>query len=163
MKKILAIVLSFTFILTLAGCQNPSTTDDSGSSQEETTTDPSSATQEYPSWRPEEVTVSDPDGDDDLTSKSGIISEGRIYIIQGQVLLVSGKNSPMWLYPDVKNMFHGFSTGDLVRVNHGMKMETYPMQTYTSQIALLEDGDVSDITDEMWSVIDGFIVDAPRE
>ncbi len=100
-------------------------------------------------WSPEDITENhDYDGDRDL----GMVSEGRLYFHHSktEALLVDSKGSLTWLYSDNKDIFAPFDTGDYVRVGHGMIMESYPGQTYISQIALIEDGDVNSFTDEEW-------------
>lgn len=101
-------------------------------------------------WRPEDITENpDLDGDSD----AGMVSEGRLYFhsdSKAEALLVDSKGSLIWLYSENKSIFEDFETGDLVKVGHGSVMESYPGQTYISQIALIESGDVSAFSDEEW-------------
>lgn len=108
-------------------------------------------------WSAEDITENpDYDGNGDL----GMVSEGRLYfhISKTEALLVDSKGSLTWLYSDNKEIFAPFDTGDYVRVGHGMIMESYPGQTYISQIALIEDGDISSFTDEEWERLSGVFV-----
>ena len=100
-------------------------------------------------WSPEEITENP---DLDGNGNAGMVSEGRLYFhhSKSEALLVDSTGSLMWLYSDVEGIFEPFDTGDYVRVGHGMVMESYPAQTYISQIALIEDGDVYSFTDEEW-------------
>lgn len=100
-------------------------------------------------WSPEEITENP---DLDGNGNAGMVSEGRLYFhhSKSEALLVDSMGSLMWLYSDVEGIFEPFDTGDYVRVGHGMVMESYPAQTYISQIALVEDGDVYSFTDEEW-------------
>ncbi len=104
----------------------------------------------------EDITEGEGDGD------SGMVSEGRLYF-QGtktktEALLVDTRGSLTWLYCDDKSIFEDFDTGDFVRVGHGAIMESYPGQTYISQMALIKDGDVSSFTDEEWERLSGIFV-----
>jgi hypothetical protein len=105
---------------------------------------------------PEDITEGECDGD------SGIVSEGRLYFhgtkTKTEALLVDTKGSLTWLYCDDKSIFEDFDTGDFVRVGHGAIMESYPGQTYISQMALIEDGDISSFTDEEWERLSGVFV-----
>lgn len=111
-------------------------------------------------WKPEDITENPAlDGEMD----AGMVSEGRLYF-QGtktktEALLVDTRGSLTWLYCDDKSIFENFDTGDFVRVGHGMIMESYPGQTYISQIALIEDGDISSFTDEEWARLSGVFAD----
>ena len=92
-------------------------------------------------WKPEDITSNpDLDGDGD----EGMVSEGRLYFpsASSSPLLVDSKGSLIWLYSKNKDIFAPFDSGDYVRVGHGMRMESYPEQTYISKIALIEDGDI---------------------
>ena len=101
-------------------------------------------------WNPEDITEN-PALDGEMYA--GMVSEGRLYFHtpNSSPLLVDSKGSLTWLYCEDKAIFNGFDTGDYVRVGHGMIMESYPGQTYISQIALIEDGDISSFSDEEWS------------
>ena len=112
---------------------------------------------------PEEITQNNAlDGDSD----EGMVSEGRLYFdsdSKTEALLVDTTGSLLWLYSfDNKEIFTSFDTGDLVRVGHGMIMESYPGQTYISRIALIEDGDIYSFTDEEWSRLSDIYTDPPK-
>ena len=110
---------------------------------------------------PEDITES-PDGSCD--NDSGMVSEGRLYFsgsAKNEALLVEG-GSLTWLYCDKAGAFEGFDTGDLVRVAHGYVMESYPGQTYISQIALVENGDIYSFTDEEWERLGWIFADPPE-
>lgn len=99
---------------------------------------------------PEDIT----EGAGECDRDSGMVSEGRLYFhgtkTKTEALLVDTKGSLTWLYCDDKSIFEDFDTGDFVRVGHGAIMESYPGQTYISQMALIKDGDISSFTDEEW-------------
>ena len=105
---------------------------------------------------PEDITEGECDG------SSGMVSEGRLYFhgtkTKTEALLVDTRGSLTWLYCDDKSIFEDFDTGDFVRVGHGMIMESYPGQTYISQMALIEDGDISSFTEEEWERLSGVFV-----
>ena len=114
-------------------------------------------------WKPEDITENHAlDGDSD----EGMVSEGRLYFdsdSKTEALLVDTTGSLLWLYSfDNKEIFTSFDTGDLVRVGHGMIMESYPGQTYISKIALIEDGDIYSFTDEEWSRLSDIYTDPPK-
>jgi hypothetical protein len=114
-------------------------------------------------WKPEDITENPAlDGDSD----EGMVSEGRLYFdsdSKTEALLVDSEGSLLWLYSfDHKEIFSFFDTGDLVRVGHGMIMETYPGQTYITKIALIEDGDVYSFTDEEWSRLSDIYTNPPQ-
>jgi hypothetical protein len=111
-------------------------------------------------WKPEDITENPAlDGEMD----AGMVSEGRLYFhfseSKTEALLVDSNGSLTWLYSkNDKSIFEAFDTGDYVRVGHGMIMESYPGQTYISQIALIEEGDVYSFTDEEWERLSGVFV-----
>ena len=109
-------------------------------------------------WSVEDITENpNMNGEYDL----GMVSEGRLYFYQSktEALLVDSNGSLTWLYSKNKSIFEGFETGDLVKVGHGAVMESYPGQTYISQIALIERGDVSSFSDEEWERLSGVFAD----
>ena len=95
-------------------------------------------------------------GEGSVGNNSGNISEGRLYFPENRdkALLISEKYGPNWLYVADKSMFDGFDSGDYVEVNHGAVMLSYPGQTNISKITLIEDGDVSDFTEEELALIE---------
>ena len=112
-------------------------------------------------WKPEDITEN-PALDGDM--EAGRVSEGRLYFLSSETktnaLLVDSEGSLTWLYSkDNESIFESFDTGDYVRVGHGMIMESYPGQTYISQIALIEDGDVYSFTDEEWTRLSAVFAD----
>lgn len=163
-----AICLGLIAVICLASCEAPQESGDqldsvvemvSGQHQgtrgevEETTEKVAVGTSR---WKPEDITENvDLDG----SSNAGSVSEGRLYFHHSatSALLVE-EGTLTWLYSDDKDIFAPFDTGDYVRVGHGMIMETYPGQTYISQIALIEDGNIDSFTDEEWSRLsDAFV------
>lgn len=113
-------------------------------------------------WTVEDITEGIMGADNERDS--GMVSEGRLffYHTKSEALLIDSKGSLTWLYSDNKNIFNGFDTGDYVKVSHGYIMESYPAQTYISRIALVEDGDISSLTDEDWEKLEGVFVDFER-
>ncbi len=89
-------------------------------------------------------------------NNSGNVSEGRLYFSENRdkVLLVSKEYGPNWLYAQNKSLYDGFDTGDYVKVDHGAVMLSYPGQTNISGLTLIEDGDVSDFTEEELKMIE---------
>jgi hypothetical protein len=101
----------------------------------------------------ESITTDVPTGDVKLPEKdSGMFSEGRLYfhVFKSEALLVDSKGSLIWIYSEIDGFFEGFDSGDYVKIEHGFVMESYPMQTYASNIELIEDGDIYSFTDEEW-------------
>lgn len=92
---------------------------------------------------------------------SGMFSEGRLYFHTSRksALLVDSKGSLLWLFADNENFFDGFDSGDYVRAEHGHIMESYPGQTYVSEIEMIEDGDMSSFSDEEWERLSSVFVD----
>ncbi|MBQ8408247.1 MAG: hypothetical protein IJY39_05225 [Clostridia bacterium] len=112
-------------------------------------------------WLPEDITEC-PEGEE-CDRDSGCVSEGRLYCHGDRALLIDSQGSLIWLYSDIEGIFEPFDTGDYVRVGHGMVMESYPAQAYISQIALIENGDKSSLTDEEWERLEEVIVGLERE
>ena len=110
---------------------------------------------------PEDITES-PDGSCD--NDSGMVSEGRLYFsgTKSQALLVGENGTLTWLYCEENGVFDDFVTGDLVRVAHGYIMESWPGQTYISQIALIEEGDIYSFSDLQWEMLTDVFVDPPK-
>ena len=110
---------------------------------------------------PEDITES-PDGSCD--KDSGMVSEGRLYFsgTKSQALLVCENGTLTWLYCEKGGVFDDFVTGDLVRVAHGYVMESWPGQTYISQIALIEEGDIYSFSDLQWEMLTGVFADPPE-
>lgn len=96
---------------------------------------------------------------------SGCISEGRLYFHTSgsSPLLLDSNGSLMWLYSEDESVFEGLESGDYVKVSHGYVMESYPAQTYASQITVIESGDISSFTDEEWERLEGVIVGIERK
>ena len=112
-------------------------------------------------WTVEEITENpELDGSRD----SGCVSEGKLffYRTKSEALLIDSTGSLLWLYSDVDGIFESFNTGDYVRVGHGYIMESYPGQTHISKIAVIEDGDVSSLTDEDWNKLKDVFPDLVR-
>lgn len=114
------------------------------------------------SWTVEEITEGK--AGEYNEKDSGMVSEGKLffYHTKSEALLIDSTGSLTWLYSENKNIFDGFDTGDYVKVSHGYVMESYPAQTYISRIALVEDGDVSSLTDEDWDKLEGVFPDFER-
>lgn len=95
-------------------------------------------------------------GEGSVGNNSGNISEGRLYFSKNRekALLVSEEFGLNWLLVRDTSMFDGFDTGDYVRVNHGAVMMSYPGQTNISKLTLIDDGSVSDFTDEELKMIE---------
>lgn len=113
-------------------------------------------------WTVEEITEGK--AGEDSEKDSGMVSEGKLffYHTKSEALLIDSTGSLLWLYSDIDGIFESFNTGDYVRVGHGYIMESYPGQTYISKIALIEDGDVSSLTDEDWDKLEGVFPDFER-
>lgn len=113
-------------------------------------------------WTVEEITEGIMGADNERDS--GMVSEGRLYFhnTKTEALLIDSTGSLLWLYSENKGIFDSFDTGDYVRVGHGFVMESYPGQTYISKIALIEDGDVSSLTDEDCDKLEEVFVDFER-
>ena len=109
-----------------------------------------------PTDKPAEETTSKPTEESTDLPKdeynSGMFSEGRLYfhISKKEALLVDSKGSLMWIYSETDGFFDSFDTGDYVKIEHGFIMESYPAQTYASNIELIENGDIYSFTDEEW-------------
>ena len=101
------------------------------------------------------IPLNTPDND------SGMVSEGRLYFhgAKTEALLIESGGSLLWLYSNDVKAFEDLDTGDYVRVGYDYVMESYPGQTYIDWITLVEDGDVSSITDEEWERLDEVFVD----
>lgn len=97
-------------------------------------------------------------------TNSGVFSQGRLYFngTKEQALLVDDKGNLTWLYSEDAHAFESFDSGDLVSVEHGILMETYPGQTYVSHIELVEDGDVYSFTDDEWERLCAVFVEPPE-
>lgn len=100
-------------------------------------------------------------------SNSGMFSEGRLYFpdtrpLRREALLVDSKGSLTWIYSPDESFFEGFDSGDYVKIEHGFVMESYPAQTYASDIELIEDGDIYSFTDEEWERLSWPFTDPPE-
>ena len=95
---------------------------------------------------------------------AGNQSKGRLYFHKSQnsALLVDTEGSLTWLYAETEGFFSGFDSGDLVLVEHGYVAESYPGQTYVSEIELIENGDISSFTDEEWNRLSAVFADPPE-
>ena len=121
MKKILIMILAFTFAVSLVACVMEDT-------------------------------------------NSGVFSQGRLYFngTKEQALLVDDKGSLTWLYSEDAHAFERFDSGDLVRVEHGAVMESYPGQTYVSSVELIADGDLQSFTAAEWERLCAVFIEPPE-
>ena len=95
---------------------------------------------------------------------SGVYSQGRLYFsgTKNTALLVEQSGRLIWLYSEQEKAFEGFDSGDLVKVEHGICMESYPEQTYVTSVELIEDGDLQSFTDEEWERLSGVFAEPPE-
>jgi len=100
---------------------------------------------------------------DEVDSDSGIECKGRLYFSspgdRNPLLVVDGGARLISLSSEDKTIFDGFKSGDVVIVEHGYVMESYPEQTYISKITFVENGTFSD---EEWQAIQGVMAPAER-
>lgn len=90
------------------------------------------------------------------------VSEGRICFALGAVMFFTDDGEFLWLYGREAGMFVDFSTGDLVRIHYKALHNGSHAGASVCQILLLEEGDGSDITEEMWDIAPEFFVDVRK-
>lgn len=100
---------------------------------------------------------------DEADHDSGIENKGKLYFSapgdSNPLLVVDGGARLIFLSSEDKTIFDGFKSGDVVIVEHGFVMESYPEQTYISKITFVENGTFSD---EEWQAIQGVMAPAER-
>ena len=99
---------------------------------------------------------------DEVDSDSGLECKGKLYFSsQGSnpLLVVDGGARLIFLASEDKTIFDGFKSGDVVIVEHGYVMESYPEQTYISKITFVEN---DPFTDEEWSYVRDVMPNAER-
>ena len=100
---------------------------------------------------------------DEVDGDSGIESKGKLYFSSpdddNPLLVVDGGARLIFLSCEDENIFDGFKSGDVVIVEHGYVMESYPEQTYISRITFVEN---NPFTDEEWSCVRDVMPNAER-
>ena len=100
---------------------------------------------------------------EEVDSDSGIECKGKLYFSspgdRNPLLVVDGGANLIFLSAEDETIFDGFKSGDVVIVEHGYVMESYPGQTYISKITLIEN---NPFTDDEWQAVQGVMPNAER-
>ncbi len=99
---------------------------------------------------------------DEVDSDSGIECKGKLYFSSPDsdpLLVVDGGARLIFLDSEDETIFDGFKSGDVVIVEHGYVMESYPEQTYISKITFVEN---NPFTDEEWKYVQDVMPNAER-
>ncbi|MBE6837379.1 MAG: hypothetical protein E7509_05235 [Ruminococcus sp.] len=90
-----------------------------------------------------------PDNNIDTDDIDTMTLEGRFMKVEnGHYIIIANEDQPTVMRADDKSLFDGLTTGDLIKIECTYIEMTYPGRTAIFDLELLEDGTISDISDE---------------
>lgn len=93
----------------------------------------------------EEIASSKKDGNSDSNISLMTIEGPCVVAENGSFLVVSDRGEPIVMISEDKSVFNDLTTGDTVKIQCEYVMETYPAQTYITDLEFVKNGEITDV------------------
>lgn len=91
-----------------------------------------------------------------LNEPQSMFIEGPCIVLEnGQYMIVKDEKNPIVMGSNNKSVFENLTTGDIIKIECKVIMESYPAQTTILDLEFIKDGKPEDISEELLTNLEG--------
>lgn len=96
------------------------------------------------------------DSEKTLNEPDSMYIEGPCIVLEdGQYMIVKDENNPIVMSCADKSVFDNLTTGDIIKIECKVIMETYPAKTTILDLEFIKDGKPEDISQDLLTNLEG--------